>query len=271
MASLKDKVAVVTGGGGGIGSAAALVLAERGAMVVVADLNGEAAEQIAAEIRAKGGSALAVRFDLREEEQVKAMIGAAVEAFGKIDILYNCAADLSREVYLGDRNIENMDVEIWDRCFRVNTRGTMLCCKYALPHMPHHSGASIVNTASNLGLQGSIIQAAYSASKAAVIQMTRSIATSHGKLGIRCNSVSPGLTLTPINMRNLPAEVRELVESETLTPTLGDPCDIANVVAFLASDDAKYITGQNIVADGGTYSHIPGFARMREMSEKEGQ
>src|SRR5208282_4410619 len=108
--------------------------------VVVADLNMEAAEQTVAEIKSKGGQALAIRFDVTEEEQVKAMIRATVEAFGKIDILDNCAADLSREVYLGDLDVENLDVEIWDRCFRVNTRGTMLCCKHALPHMPHHAG-----------------------------------------------------------------------------------------------------------------------------------
>jgi len=162
-------------------------------------------------------------------------------------------------------------VEVWDRTFRVNVRGTMLCCKHALPHMPRHAGAAIINTASNLGLQGSIIQAAYSASKAAIIQLTRSVAASHGKLGIRCNAVSPGLVLTPNVKGTLPAAVQKIVEDDTLTPTLGEPLDIAYTVAFLASDEAKYITGQNIVVDGGTSAHIPGFSQMRALFAASGQ
>jgi NAD(P)-dependent dehydrogenase (short-subunit alcohol dehydrogenase family) len=156
-----------------------------------------------------------------------------------------------------------MAAEIWDRTFRVNTRGTMLCCKYALSPMRKAGRGSIINTASNLALQGSVIQAAYSASKAAVIQLTRSIATSHGKLGIRCNTVSPGLTLSKAAAGTVPKAVREMVEADTLTPYLGDPIDIAHVVAFLASDEARYVTGQNFVADGGTAAHMPSYAAMR--------
>jgi len=163
-----------------------------------------------------------------------------------------------------------MDVEVWDRTFRVNVRGTMLCCKYTLPHIPRHAGASILNTASNLGMQGSLIQAANSASKAAILQLTRSIATSHGKVGIRCNTISPGLVLTDNVANTLPASFREIVEAETPTPYLGTPRDIACVVAFLASDEARYINGQNIVVDGGTASHIPGFAQMRTLFPSPG-
>jgi NAD(P)-dependent dehydrogenase (short-subunit alcohol dehydrogenase family) len=121
----------------------------------------------------------------------------------------------------------------------------------------------IVNTASNLALQGNLIQAAYSASKAAVIQMTRSIATSHGKRGIRANAVLPGLTGTEAALSHLPRELRETVAEETLTPYLGAPEDIAHLVAFLASDEARYITGQAFAADGGTSVHIPGYARLQ--------
>jgi len=271
LASLKDKVAMVTGGAGGIGSATASVLAERGAKVVVADINLKAAGQVAVEIQDKGGTALAVCVDLAQEESIVSMVRAAIDAFGKIDVLHNNAAELAPELYALDRDIESMNVDVWDRTFRVNVRGTMLCCKHALPHMPPHAGASIINIASNLGLQGSIIQAAYSASKAAIIQLTRSIAASHGKLGIRCNSVSPGLVLTPNVVSTLPAAVREIVEAETLTPALGDPLDIAYVVAFLASDEARYITGHNIVVDGGTASHIPGLPRMRALFQSSGK
>jgi NAD(P)-dependent dehydrogenase (short-subunit alcohol dehydrogenase family) len=265
VVSLREKVAIVTGGGGGIGSATAGVLADCGAKVVVADIDLAAAERVAAEINARGGVAQGVYLDLADEDTILAMIRAAVTTFGKIDILHNNAADLSSEFYPRDRDIESMDVEVWDRTFRVNVRGTMLCCKHALPQMPRHAGASIINTTSNLGLQGSLIQAAYSASKAALLQLTRSIATSHGKQGIRCNAVSPGLVLTPNVASTIPAPIREIVEAETLTPRLGEPKDIAYVVAFLASDEARYITGQNIVVDGGTASHIPGFAAMRTL------
>jgi NAD(P)-dependent dehydrogenase (short-subunit alcohol dehydrogenase family) len=262
MTSLKDKIAIVTGAGGGLGSATAIVLAERGATVVVADLNMESAERTAAEIRSKGGVALPVRFNMMDEESIKALINTTVEKFGRIDILHNCAADCSPQSFPLDTDVEKMDVPTWDRAFSINVRGTMLCCKYALPHMPRHSGASIINTASNMGLQGNLMLTAYSSTKAAMMQLTRNIATTHGKQGIRCNTVSPGMILTKPNLENTPKQVRDAVEAETLTPTLGDPIDIANAVAFLASSDAKHITGQNLVVDGGLSVHAPGFAAM---------
>lgn len=146
--------------------------------------------------------------------------------------------------------------------FAVNTRGTMIACREALKVMSAQGSGVIINTASNLALKGNIIQAAYSASKAAVIQMSRSIATSHGKRGIRANAVLPGLTGTEAALAHLPQELRETVEEETLTPYLGGPGDIAHLVAFLASDESRYITGQAFAADGGTSTHIPGFARL---------
>jgi NAD(P)-dependent dehydrogenase (short-subunit alcohol dehydrogenase family) len=158
-----------------------------------------------------------------------------------------------------------MEAEVWDRAFRVNVRGTMLLCKHVLPHMVAKAKGSIINTASNLGLQGNLIQAAYSASKAAVMQLSRSIATSHGRRGIRCNTVSPGLVLTPAARDNLPPELHRAVAGETLTPYLGVPEDIAHAVAFLASDEARYVTGHNLVVDGGTSSHVPGFAPFSEL------
>jgi NAD(P)-dependent dehydrogenase (short-subunit alcohol dehydrogenase family) len=265
MLQLKDKVAVITGAAGGIGAATARIMAERGARLVLADLRLEAAERLARHIAEAGGSALALPLDLASEEAIQNVVLATLRTFGRIDVLHNNAADLSPEVTLHDRDIEGMDAGIWDRVFRVNVRGTMLCCKYALPHMVKQGGGSIINTASNLGLQGNLVQAAYSASKAAVLQLTRSIAASHGRRGIRCNAVSPGLVLTPAARENLPPRLHEIVASETLTPYLGAPEDIAAVVAFLASDEARYVTGQNWVADGGTVSHVPGFSQLREL------
>lgn len=262
--SLADRVAIVTGGSGGIGSATCRALAKRGASIVVADIAENSAQELAEELRGDGHKAIATGVDLAEESQIKAMIIKTVDAFGRLDILDNNAALLTPEMAQADGNIETMDLDVWDKTFRVNTRGTMICCREALKIMTEQKSGSIINTASNLALQGNIIQAAYSASKAAVIQMTRSIATSHGKIGIRCNAVLPGLTGTNAALSHLPPKLIEIVTEETLTPFLGKPEDIANLVAFLASDEARYITGQAIAADGGTSIHIPGFARLKE-------
>lgn len=261
-ATLEGKVAIVTGGAGGIGAATCRLMAERGARVVVADLDGARAKAIAGEI---GGDALGLAVDIGDEASVEAMFRSTLDAFGRLDVLDNNAALLTPDYARRDLDIATMETEVWDDTFRVNTRGTMLCCRAALRIMERQGSGSIVNTASNLALQGNVIQAAYSASKAAVIQMTRSIATSHGKRGIRCNAVLPGLTGSKAALGNLPPRLIEIVTEETLTPFLGEPMDIAHAVAFLASDEARYITGQCFVVDGGTSAHIPGFARLSDM------
>jgi len=265
MPQLEDKVAIVTGAAGGIGSATAQLMAARGARVVLADLNAAAAESTAAVIERAGGRALPLRLDLAEETSIVSLMRATIARFGRIDVLHNNAADLSPRLSEQDRDVEAMTVETWDRTFHVNVRGTMLACKYALPHMVSNGAGSIINTASNLGLQGNVGQAAYAASKAAIIQLTRSIATSHARRGIRCNSVSPGLVLTPAALDNLPPQLHRIVSAETLTPYLGSPEDVAYAVAYLASDESRYVTGHNLVVDGGTSSHVPGFAQFCAM------
>jgi NAD(P)-dependent dehydrogenase (short-subunit alcohol dehydrogenase family) len=259
--SLKDKVAIVTGGAGGIGSATCRVLSSYGVRIVIADIDQTRAQTLADSLP----DALAIAVDLANEADIVALFARTIEHYGRLDILDNNAALLSEEVSQQDGDIAGMQTDIWDRIFAVNTRGTMLCCREALAMMEKQGSGVIINTASNLALQGNVIQAAYSASKAAVLQMTRSIATSHGKRGIRCNSVLPGLTASKAALEHLPQRLREIVEEETLTPYLGDPMDIAHAVAFLASDEARYITGQMLVVDGGTSSHIPGYARLSEM------
>jgi len=263
--SLAGKIVIVTGGAGAIGAVTSAIFAGRGAKVVVADRNGAAAEAVAAEIRSKGGVAKAMVFDLAEEKSIMALIDGTVKEFGGLDVLVNNAADLAPEVYAGDRDIEHMNVEVWDRTYRANVRGTMLCSKYALKVMPRNAGASIVNLTSDLAEGGSLVQNAYSTSKAAIVQLTRCIATSHGREGIRCNSVAPGLTLTAHTRAVIPAPLREHVEGETLTPELGEPADIAHMIVFLASSEAKHVTGQNILVDGGMSAHYSGFAKMREV------
>ncbi len=262
---LHDKVAIITGAGGGIGAATAQVMAARGAIVVLADVHLDGARRAAEDVRQAGGRAEAVYVDLADEESIRELVGQTMQRHGRLDVLHNNAADQSPELGPRDRDVETMETAVWDRIMQVNLRGTMLCCHYALPHMVKQGSGSIINTGSNLGLQGQLIQCAYSASKAAILQLTRSIATSHGRRGIRCNMVSPGLVLSPAARQNLPPRLLEIVASETLTPQLGEPLDIAYAAAYLASDEARYVTGQNLVVDGGTSSHVPGFAQFSEM------
>lgn len=259
---LDGKVAIITGGAGGIGSSVCRIMSASGAKIVVADIATDRAEALAAELRDTGANAIAVTLDLADEANIKAMFTKTLDTFGRLDVIDNNAALLTPEMAQADGNIEDMDLDVWDATFTVNTRGTMIACREALKIMSPQGTGSIINTASNLALQGNVIQAAYSASKAAVLQMTRAIATSHGHKGIRCNAVLPGLTGTPAALSHLPQELRETVEEETLTPFLGGPDDIAHLVAFLASDAARYITGQTMAADGGTSIHVPGYARL---------
>jgi NAD(P)-dependent dehydrogenase (short-subunit alcohol dehydrogenase family) len=252
---LDGRVAIITGGAGGIGAATARLMAARGARLVIADINEDRAQSLAAELP----DALALALDLEHQSSIKAMIAASLAHYGRIDILHNNAALLGPDIAQRDGSIEEMDTELWDRTYRVNVRGPMIACREALPHLRAVKG-NIVNTVSNLALQGHIIQAAYSSSKAAIIQMTRAIAASHGHHGVRCNAVAPGMTSTPALLEAFPPVLRALVEAETLRPQLGEPEDIAEAVAFLASDAARNITGQVLVSDGGCASHVPGLA-----------
>lgn len=255
---LDGKVALITGGAGGIGFATAELMSARGAKVAIADIAHERAQELAGTLP----DALAIRLDLENEASIQAMVADTLSHFGQLDILHNNAALLGPEIAQADGNVEQMDTALWDRTYAVNVRGTMIACRAALPHLRQTRG-NIVNTVSNLALQGHLIQAAYSSSKAAIIQMTRAIAASHGKAGIRCNAVAPGMTITPALLEAFPPPLRKAVEDETLRDQLGEPQDIAETVAFLASDAARNITGQVLVSDGGCASHVPGIEQFR--------
>jgi NAD(P)-dependent dehydrogenase (short-subunit alcohol dehydrogenase family) len=259
---LDGKVAVITGGAGGIGAATARLMAARGARVVIADIAFEAAQVLAGSLP----DALAVQLDLEHQSSIKAMISAVIARYGQLDVVINNAALLGPEIALRDGNIELMDTDLWDRTYRINVRGTMIACREALPHLRATRG-NIVNTVSSLALQGHLIQAAYSSSKAALIQMTRSIAASHGKVGVRCNAVAPGMTMTPALKEAFPPPLRQVVEGETLRDQLGEPEDIAEALAFLASPAARNITGHVLECDGGGTSHVPGLAAFRSFFE----
>ena len=192
MSNLTGKVAIVTGGGSGIGEATALHMAAKGARLIIADINQLNADKVAQTITAQGGEALAVTFDLHNDASISALADAAVAHFGGVDILFANAADLAPEAAQFDIDAETVPIEIFDRIVHGNLRGTFLCAKAVLPLMKKRGGGSIVFTGSALSLRGNAGQITYSTTKAALLQMSRSIATSHGPFNIRSNVLLPG-------------------------------------------------------------------------------
>jgi len=263
MGLLAEKVAIVTGAGGGIGRPTALLLAASGARVVVADINMSAAAETAARIERSGASALAVRVDITKESEIAAMIAATVERFGGLDVLVNNAALGSPN----DHDILSMSGDTWDQVVGGNSRGTMTCCKHALPELFKRGGGAIVNIASGAALAGQLTQAAYNASKAAVISLTQSVATMYGQQGVRCNAIAPGLILHERLAAAFPPAYVQMDKNNVLTPWQGTPEDIANAVLFLASDMSRFITGHVLPVDGGLLMHSPYYAEIRALEE----
>lgn len=250
-----DKVAIITGGAGGIGAATAELMIGRGAKVVIADI---AADQSIQVVERLGDGATAIPLDLKDEDNIKSFVATVADRFGRIDVLVNNATAAGPNFAARDGAIGEMETELWEATFHVNCRGAMIITRESMPYLIEAKG-SIVNTVSGQGLQGHIRNTAYAATKAAIIQLTRSIATGYGRRGVRCNAVAPGLILTETVAREFPAAWRALIEEETLRDTSGSPDDIAEAIAFLASDAARNITGQTLVSDGGASIHIPGF------------
>jgi NAD(P)-dependent dehydrogenase (short-subunit alcohol dehydrogenase family) len=260
MARLNGKIAIVTGSGSGIGQVTATLLAERGAAVIIADINGPAAKAVAGGLRERGLSAVATTTDLGDEDQIADMVFVAVREFGGLDILYNNATLLAPQVMARDMAITGIDADLLALVLRVNVSGSVLAAKYAIPHMLARGGGVIINTSAVAGLLGELDHPMYGTSKAAIIGMTRNIATRYGKQGIRSIAIAPGIILTPAAAATIPPEVQASVIRHTLLPRAGRPEDIANLVAFLASDEAAFITGVTIAVDGGLTAHFPSYA-----------
>jgi NAD(P)-dependent dehydrogenase (short-subunit alcohol dehydrogenase family) len=267
---LDGRVAILTGAGGGLGAEAARVLAAHGARVAIVDIDGEAARRVAAGIEGQGGQALALQCDISSEAEVSAMVEAVVARFGRVDVLHNNAAILSVEQRRRDRDVVNMDVEAWDRAMAVNLRGAMLCSKYAIREMLKHGRGSVIFVTSGLGVQGDLSLTAYAASKAALIMLARSVAAQYGKQGIRSNALQIGLAPAENAHESMPAPLLEILRENHLTPELGTPRQIADVVAFLASDESAFVTGTTLVADGGFGSHTPSLVAMKALFAQTG-
>ncbi|MGF7239254.1 MAG: SDR family NAD(P)-dependent oxidoreductase [Frankia sp.] len=250
---LTGKVAIVTGGAGNLGSACARLLAIEGAAVVVADRPETAVDGVVKEITEAGGRATAHEGDVSLEPDVQEMVAIALRAYGRLDALVNVAATVRDS----DRVLDKMDVDLWDHIMAVNVRGSMLGCKHAIPAMLSHGGGSIINFTSTAAFLGDTTRIAYSTSKAALLGLTRSVATAYGKLGIRSNAVAPNGVWAETTRARFGEEWLDLAERTLLTPQFGVPDDIANMVVYLASDKSKYITGQTLFVDGGITAHQP--------------
>jgi NAD(P)-dependent dehydrogenase (short-subunit alcohol dehydrogenase family) len=251
MRGLQDKVAVVAGGAGGIGTATSVRLAEEGVAVVVGDLNGDAALAVAARITEAGGRAVGVAVDISDEQAVNHMVALAVDTYGGLDILHANAADLSPGTLGRDSNALDIPLDAFDRAIAVDLRGHLLCTRAAIPEILKRGGGAIVYTSSGAAFMGEPERPAYAMSKSGINALVRHVASKWGRKHVRANAVAPGLVLTEGPRSVLSEEFMKMALRGTRSWRLGEPEDIAAMVAFLVSSDGEWINGQVLSVDGG--------------------
>lgn len=243
---LEGKVTLITGGGSGMGKVASELFAAEGANVVLTDVNDEAGEKTASSI---GERAFYVHADVSQEADARSMVAAAVERFGRLDVLYNNAGIMP----LDDGSVTDADGSIWDSVLAVNVKGVMYGCKFGIPAMLEHGGGSIINVASFVAWMGAATsQTAYTASKGAVLAMTREIAVEYARKGIRANALCPGPIETPLLLALLSDDAKKQRRFVHIPMgRLGHAEELAKAALFLASDDSSYMTGSSLIVDGG--------------------
>jgi len=241
---LENKVAIITGAGSGIGKETALLFAREGARVVVADINEKGGSDTVEGIKRNGGDGFFVKLDASSREQSKQMAGEALLRYGRIDVLINNAGIVQ------DALILKMTEEQWDRVINVNLKGAFNCIQAVAETMINQGSGVIINASSVVGLFGNVGQTNYAAAKAGLIGMTKALAKELGKKGVRVNAVAPGFIVTPMTS-NVPEKILEIMKEKTPLRRLGEPMDVAYAYLYLASDDAKFITGAVVSVDGG--------------------
>ena len=247
---LRDKVSIITGAGSGMGRVAALRFAAEGSRVIVADNQGEAAEETVRQIRAAGGESYSAKVDISVEADAQAMVDLAIKKYGKVDVLYNNAGIMPE----ADHSVVDTPVEAWDQVMAVNVRGVYLACKHTIPHMIERHAGSIINVSSFVAILGcSVPQDAYTASKGAVLALTRSLAVQFAPKGIRTNAILPGPVETPLLVDWLLKDeaAKKLRLARNPTGRFGKADEIASLAVYLASDESAWTNGASLVIDGG--------------------
>lgn len=241
---LKDKVAIITGAGSGIGRATALLFVREGARVVVADINEKNGNEVVEEIKKNGGEGLFVRLDASSREQTKKMTSVTLDKYGRIDILINNAGIIQ------DALVLKMTEEQWDSVINVNLKGVFNCIQAVVETMINQGSGVIVSASSIVGIFGNVGQANYAAAKAGLIGLTKTLAKELGKKGIRVNAVAPGFIMTPMTS-TVPEKILEMMKEKTPLRMLGEPQDVAYTYLYLASNEARFVNGAVLSVDGG--------------------
>lgn len=250
MGRLQDRVCLITGAGSGMGLTAARMFAQEGAKVALFEVNEQSGHAAAAEIEEQGGEAAFFPCNVADEQSVRTAVGLAVERFGSIDVLYNNAGIMPAE----DGSVIDTTVEVWDRVMDVNVKGTFLMCKHVIPHMVQRQKGSIINIASFVAFMGcSVPQDAYTASKGAIVSLTRSLAIQFRPYGVRSNAICPGPIETPLLTEWLlkDEEAKRIRLNRQPSGRFGRPEDIVNSAIYLASDESDWTNGAILNIDGG--------------------